>query len=197
MSHLNWASKIPSIFEGLLNQSMEFLTKTSLKWDKKRNKLTRSNETTWHSNGYKAGCEIFPGFKSATPFLLNGTRNHHHFRNRNWASQPVSTNKCGRAITNYLRIKAHMVQQERGGCPEIKVLKQSIRDCIAPQKDLGHSVPSKASNGDLIYLPEIPSRKLCILLHESNSSRAARQVSGKAIPVFSAKKRIYLATPWE
>ena len=25
------------------------------------------------------------------------------------------------------------------GFPEIKILKQSIRDCIAPQKDLGHS----------------------------------------------------------
>ncbi|MEC9122972.1 MAG: Rdx family protein, partial [Verrucomicrobiota bacterium] len=30
-------------------------------------------------------------------------------------------------------------RKRNGGFPEIKILKQSIRDCIAPQKDLGHS----------------------------------------------------------
>ena len=34
-------------------------------------------------------------------------------------------------------------RKKNGGFPEIKVLKQSIRDCIAPKKDLGHSEPSK------------------------------------------------------
>jgi selenoprotein W-related protein len=28
---------------------------------------------------------------------------------------------------------------QQGGFPEIKQLKQLVRDCIAPEKDLGHS----------------------------------------------------------
>ena len=30
-------------------------------------------------------------------------------------------------------------RQEQGGFPELKELKQRVRDCIAPEKDLGHS----------------------------------------------------------
>ncbi len=30
-------------------------------------------------------------------------------------------------------------RKERGGFPDIKDLKQAVRDCIAPDRDLGHS----------------------------------------------------------